>query len=166
MLKLLPFAFVIATVAAAADPSPALDCLSHPVTIGNVTLTCSAIDNTAYPDTGMPTGDYVGAASYVIQLRANSTDPDVNAMRFNLTWQPYPGQLPAATRSAIVVKTGTAFAYTFTLSPSYVLNTDGVTYSPARFSITAIQVQELKVATSQTFTGAGSAPSEQQRVKK
>lgn len=154
---LLPlFLLVPAWSADPVTPPTPPECLTRPVTLGNVTITCSLIDNTA-PNGASALGPALVDA-YFLQVRASSTDPDVIGFRLGVSFSapisaPPPTVLPppitlwgftgktfdSNNSSYYPAQPTSGFRYTFALSP------DGTT------KITGIQVQELKASSSQTF---------------
>lgn len=150
-LFLLPLLFLSAAVAAdpVVPPAPP-ECLTRPVTLGSVTLSCVLLDVSS--SSGVTAPGWTFPDGYLFQVTASSTDPDVIGFRFGLTWQ-VPTTPTATTPAESVTEWGTVgkvlarpslklpvfsgYRYTFVIGPGY--------------PVTAIQVQELKPASSQNF---------------
>jgi hypothetical protein len=152
MLKTLLPLFLFASAAFAADPvvPPAPpECLTRPVTLGSVTITCTVLDVSS--TSGVTAPGWTFPDGYLFQVNATSTDPDVIGFRFGFTWQV--PTTSATTPPDSVTEWGTVgkvvplpsrrlpafsgYRYTFVVGAGY--------------PVTSIQVQELKAASSQTF---------------
>jgi hypothetical protein len=153
MLKLLlPLLFV--SVALAADPvtPPAPpECLTRPVTLGSVTLSCVLLDTDPVNGGSDFSANELRGGALVFQVRLSTTDPDVIGFRVGVTYlyppnavgaAPFPytvwGTVGKSPSSSVPQPAPPApyFRYTFLLSYS---------------AITGIQIQELKPSSSQTF---------------
>jgi hypothetical protein len=129
-------------------------CLTKPVTQGNITLSCSMIDNTG--SFGADPGLFSGGVQYVLQVRITSSDPDVLGIRVTVTSLIDSGT-PAAP-ALVSVMESRSLSKTCSSQPpavagcgpndTYVYRYSLVPGSPL---ITSIQIQELKASTSQTF---------------
>ena len=123
-------------------------CLNGPVTKGNVSVSCTVIDNT------WTAGDGRGAdapitASYLFQVRITSTDLDVTSVRIDVNrLQPAYDTTPEWKwkRAVTVVKSGSLFSYVFVGSIGY----DGDREQPIPLRVAEVTVQELKPSSSQT----------------
>ncbi len=169
MFKRLPFFFLLIPVwsqttppVTPLTPPPPPACLTAPVTLGNVTLNCSLIDNTVANGAVSP-GILVAAAVVMIQVRVTSTDPDAIGFRIGITYTD-----PLYTAPDGFLLTQTAWGLTGkTLDTDYIAaalahksaalfpTTPGYRFTfylnSAQPTITGIQVQELKASSSQTF---------------
>lgn len=143
-----PFLFAAAVAAAQtttppSPPSPPA-CLSGPVTSGNVTLSCSMIDATGGAD------PLFFGGSYLLGIKASSSDSAVNAIQVDLTilQNTNPNATsPTAKRSVTVLKASSGmFTYVFSLSP-----TDDGKGNSSPTVVIGITIQELKPSSSQAF---------------
>lgn len=138
-------AFVFAAFAAAqtTPPPSAPACLSGPVTNGNITLSCSAVNAIAG-------GVDALSGLYVFGINASSIDSAVVALRVTLTITAStdPNASNATTAKVVTIPQNAngGFTYAFLLNPTW----DAKGNASATM-ITGITIQELKPATSQPF---------------
>lgn len=143
-MKLLSF-LLFAVVALAQVPA-APECLTRPVTLGTVTVSCSLLDNSISNGEGL--GPTLLSETYIFQVRVVSTDPDVIAVRIGVTYQAPAyredgSTIPATVWGSVGKSTGNSilrptpgYRYTFVLGGP---------------GVTGIVIQELKASTSQAF---------------
>lgn len=150
-----PFFLLIPAWSQTTPPVPPAppDCLSKPVTLGTVTITCTLLDATA--ENGATAFGPALLDGVLFQVKAISTDADVVGFRIGVTYQAIPatatapavfltswGSVGKSTRTSSEVgfkppPVAPGFRFTFFLSVGD--------------AITSIQVQETKVTSSQTF---------------
>lgn len=128
------------------------ECLTRPVTLGNVTLSCILLDvtrvNGAFDPGASPLTD-----APVFQVRLSSADPDVIAFRVGVTFL-YPavaveGQTPASfTVWGSVGKSPSSFAPIAPAGPVPYLR---YTFLLSSTAVTSVEIQELKASSSQKF---------------
>jgi hypothetical protein len=143
LLSLLAFsAFAQTNPPAPQLPPDPPACLTAPVTKGTITLSCSMIDATSGSDFSY---------GYIFGIKASSSDPEVVALRVELTTvtNPLPdGTLSKAKRLVTVLKgNGGSFSYAFVLMPTY--DIQGLNPSPT--AVASIKVEELKPSNSVDF---------------
>lgn len=150
---LLPFFLLIPAWSADIVPPPTPpECLTRPVTLGNVTLSCILLDVTRVNGSFDPGASPLTDAP-VFQVRLSSTDPDVIAFRVGVTVV-YPavaveGQAPASfTVWGSVGKSPSPFAPVTPAGPAPYLRYTFLLQSTA---ITGVEIQELKASSSQRF---------------
>lgn len=150
-LFLLPILLIPAWSADVTTPNPP-DCLTKPVTLGSVTLSCILMETdpvNGATDPSVP--QFIGYPAF--QVKLSSTDPDVVAFRVGVTYVLVNAGVPVAyTLWGTVGKSPSPFIpqpasptpyyrYTFMLAGNNI----------SASNISGIQVQELKASTSQTF---------------
>ncbi len=125
-------------------PIPAPACLSNPVTLGTVTMTCTMIDNTESNGSGL--GLTIPDA-YLFQVRVVSIDPDVIGVRIGVTYlAPVYDAKGSAQLYTVWGSVGVSTGGTFVATPGF-----RYTFVLTAASVTGVMVQELKASSSQTF---------------
>lgn len=154
---LLPFFLLIPawsqTTPPVTPPAPPR-CLTEPVTLGSVTLSCSLIDNTG--SFGADPGLFGGGVQYVLQVRITSSDPDVVGVRVGVTslidagTPAVPSLVPATETRSLSKTCSSQLPVTVGCGATgtYVYRYSMYIGSPA---ITSIKVEETKIGSTQTF---------------
>jgi hypothetical protein len=130
-------------------------CLTAPVTKGTVTLSCSMIDSSAWgQQSDLLTAFANQPLGYLFLLKVASSDPDVVAVRFEVTYvsglsksgSPVVTSPVVSSRAVVAQRVNGVFAYTLVIPPVF----DGSPI-PVALDVRSINIQELRPANSQLF---------------